>query len=89
MRSDRNFHFAFRLRTNIPHVPLLAMFLHPLPSQSPRRDRLGNPRKDGTLTVFLGGLAERISEKKPSFHHFLLLCTFARVPAGAFFFNLI
>jgi hypothetical protein len=23
------------------------------------------------------------------FHHFLLLCTFARVPAGAFLFNLI
>jgi hypothetical protein len=28
-------------------------------------------------------------EKKPWFHHFSLLCTFARVPAGAFLFNLI
>src|SRR5437016_14589148 len=31
-----------------------------------------------------GSPAKRISEKKPKFHHFLLLCTFARVPAGAF-----
>ena len=36
-----------------------------------------------------GGPAKRISEKKLEFHHFLLLCTFARVPAGAFRFNLI
>jgi hypothetical protein len=33
--------------------------------------------------------ANRMTEKKPWFHHFLLLRTFARVPAGAFFFNLI
>src|SRR6266705_902351 len=32
---------------------------------------------------------KRISEKKLEFHHFLLLCAFARVPAGAFLFNLI
>src|SRR6266702_3791000 len=31
-----------------------------------------------------GSPAKRISEKKLEFHHFLLLCTFARVPAGAF-----
>ena len=30
-----------------------------------------------------------LSDKKLEFHHFLLFCTFARVPAGAFFFNLI
>jgi hypothetical protein len=32
---------------------------------------------------------KRISEKKLQFHHVLLLCTFARVPARAFLFNLI
>jgi multidrug efflux pump subunit AcrB len=39
--------------------------------------------------ILPSGTAKRISEKKPSFHHFLRLCTFARVPAGAFLFNLI
>jgi hypothetical protein len=34
-----------------------------------------------------GSLAKRISEKKLYFHHFLLLCTFTRVAAGAFLFN--
>jgi len=36
-----------------------------------------------------GSSAKRISEKKLYFHYFLLLCTLARVPAGAFLFNLI
>jgi len=36
-----------------------------------------------------GSPAKRISEKKLEFHHFLLLCTFDRVRAGAFLFNLI
>jgi hypothetical protein len=36
-----------------------------------------------------GSPAKRISEKELQFHYFLLLCTFARVPAGAFLFNLI
>src|SRR5258708_8329320 len=36
-----------------------------------------------------GSPAKRISEKKLQFHHFLLLSAFARVPAGAFLFNLV
>jgi hypothetical protein len=34
-------------------------------------------------------VGEAIGEKKPWLHVFLLLRTFARVPAGAFFFDLI
>jgi hypothetical protein len=37
MRLARNFHFAFRLRINIPHLPPLAIFLHPFPSQTKLR----------------------------------------------------
>ncbi len=36
-----------------------------------------------------GSPAKRIREKNLEFHRFLLLCSFARVPAGAFLFNLI
>ncbi len=36
-----------------------------------------------------GNPAKRISEKKLEFCHFLLLWTLARVPAGAFRFDLI
>jgi hypothetical protein len=39
MRLDRNFHFAFRLRTNIPHLPPLAIFSHLFPS--PIKSRIG------------------------------------------------
>src|SRR5271165_4416829 len=35
-----------------------------------------------------GGPAKRMSEKKLSLHHFLFLCTFTRVPAGALLCNL-
>jgi len=37
MRLDWNPCFAFRLRTNIPHSPPLATFLHPFPSQTKSR----------------------------------------------------
>jgi len=40
-------------------------------------------------SAWFRGLRLPISEKKLQFHHFLLLRTFARVPAGAFLFNLI
>jgi hypothetical protein len=40
-------------------------------------------------SIVRGSHAKRISEKKLEFHRFLLLCNFARVPAGAFLFNLI
>jgi hypothetical protein len=34
-------------------------------------------------------VGETISEKNPWLHVFLLLRSFARIPAGAFFFNLL
>lgn len=37
-------------------------------------------REKGWGTLSLAG---------PALHHFLLLCTFARLPAGAFLFNLV
>jgi hypothetical protein len=46
-------------------------------------------RRAGEIDQKAGSPAKRISQKKLSFHYFLLLCAFARVPAGTFLFNLI
>jgi IS30 family transposase len=46
------------------------------------------PGAEWTLTVSSGSPAKRISQEKPQFHYFLLLCAAARVRAGALLFNL-
>jgi hypothetical protein len=47
------------------------------------------PHAGDILALEFHRVRETLSEKKRSLHAFLLLRTFARVPAGAFFFDLL